>query len=47
MTQDDFYAAKIIENDGWEFCGVADDGDMIFSRLIGGVLFSAHVSVDR
>lgn len=47
MTSDDFYTAQVMEKDGWNFVGEADDGDMVFTRLIGGVTFSAKVSVDR
>lgn len=47
MTSDDFYAAKVMENDGWEFAGEADDGDMLFTRLIGGIQYSVRLAVDR
>lgn len=47
MNKDEFYAAKIIEDDHWEFLGMSDDGDMMFSRTIGGVIYSANVREDR
>lgn len=47
MTSDDFYAAKVMENDGWEFIGEADDGDMLFTRFIGEIAYAAKLAVDR
>lgn len=47
MTPDDFYVAKAMESEGWEFIGLADDGDMMFTRIIGGVTYGADVRRDR
>lgn len=47
MTKDEFYAAKILEDEFWEFLYISDDGAMVFSRVIGGVTFCARVAVDR
>lgn len=47
MNPEEFYAAKVLESDGWEFNGVSDAGDMTFTRQIHGVIFVANVHEDR
>lgn len=47
MTKEDFYTANVMEADGWEFLYDSDDGYMVFSRLIGGVVFTAKVAVEK
>lgn len=46
MDKEDFYAAQIVENEGWEFCRSDKDGWIIFTRMIGGVLFTAKIGKD-
>lgn len=42
MDKEDFFAAQELEADEWEFSRV-DDGWMIFTRWIGGVLYTAKI----
>lgn len=47
MNSIDFYAAQIIENDGWEYQSLTKSGEMVFTRLINGVVYSATVKEDQ
>lgn len=47
MTPEDFYTARKLEEEGWEYLGLNEGGDMMFARVIGGIVFSADVSVSR
>lgn len=44
MDKDDFYAAKEVEADGWEFLYISDAGEMVFNRYIATVEYVAHIS---
>lgn len=47
MNPDDFFVAKRMEEDGWEYLGIADSGDMMFSKMFCGVTYVADVREDR
>lgn len=47
MTPEDFYAARELEDEGWEFTGTNDAGNMVFTRLIAGLVWVADVRLDR
>lgn len=47
MSPEDFAAAKVLEDDGWECRGFDDAGNMMFSRILFGVTYSADVRIDR
>jgi len=46
MTPEDFYAARELEDDGWEFIGTSDAGDMVFTRLLGGLVYVAEIRLE-
>lgn len=46
MDKDDFYAAQIMENDGWEYLCVGDNGCMLFTKVIGGIVYSIDMRKD-
>jgi hypothetical protein len=46
MSPDDFYVAKILEDEGWTYEHLGDSGSMWFSRLMAGVLYKMEVSAD-
>lgn len=46
MDKEDFYAAQILETEGWEYLYTSDQGYMIFAKIIGGIVYSAKVGKD-
>ena len=47
MTPDDFYVAKLLENEGWEYNNMSDDGVMVFTRTFLAQTWVIRVGVDR
>lgn len=47
MTEEEFKMARWMADQGWEFRGTDDAGDMVFVREFAGVWFAADVRTDR
>lgn len=47
MTTEEFYVANFLEDDGWEYNGTTDAGNMQFTRNIGGSVWVIEPKLDR